>query len=370
MKIQAAVKYADKDEFLYETLELDQPQANEVLVKIAGAGICHTDVVFAAGALPEYPFPAVFGHEGSGVIEAVGKDVKSFKPGDHVVISFGSCGHCRECKNHLPSYCEALEVHNGIGRRPDGSSALKNEKGEVVSSHFFGQSSFGTYAITTERNLVKVEKDLPIELLGPLGCGIQTGAGAVLQSMNMREGYNLVVFGGGAVGLAAIMAGAIRKAGKNILVEPKASNRALAKELGASDVIDPSNCNVEEAIRALLPQGADYILDTTGIPDVQKSAYACMARHGMLGFIGITPPETNLPGDVQTVLAQGQRIIGILEGDADPGLFIPEMISYYRAGRFPFDRLVKFYPMSEINTAIAEQFGGICIKPVLIPDTK
>ena len=367
MKVQAVVKYEGEQSFNYETLELDPPRADEVLVKIVGVGICHTDLVFATGLVPDYPFPAVFGHEGAGIVVAVGTDVKRCKPGDHVVISYASCGHCSACREHLP-YCISGEALNMAGHRLDGSTALHGAKGDV-SSHFFGQSSFATHALTYERNVVKVDADLPLELLGPLGCGVQTGVGAVMNSLNVREGQSLVVFGGGPVGLSAIMAGAIRKAGKLILVEPKASNRALAKELGATDVIDPSDVNVEEALPPLLPEGADYILDTTGFEEVQASAFACLARHGTLGFIGVTMPEVKLPSDVATLLKQGQHLIGIIEGDADPASFIPEMITHYRAGRLPFDRMITRYPMSEINKAIYDQLEGRCIKPVLVPET-
>lgn len=366
MKVEAAVKYIGEDTFRHESVELDQPRADEILVKISGSGICHTDLIFASGFIPGYPFPAVLGHEGSGVVEAVGKDVKNFKLGDHVVISFRSCGHCRECKDHLAPYCESMEAYNFTGRRPDGSIAFHNAQGDV-SSNFFGQSSFASHVLTYERNLVKVEKDLPLELLGPLGCGIQTGFGAVLQSLKMREGRSLVVFGGGPVGLSAIMGGAVRKASKLILVEPKSGNRELAKEFGATDVIDPTNTNVEDAIRALLPHGADYVVDTTGMENVQATACACLAKHGTFGFVGITMPSIKLPGTVSTLLSKGQKFIGIIEGDAEPGLFIPEMIAHYRAGRLPFDRMIKCYKLSEINQAINDQLEGRCIKPVLIP---
>lgn len=367
MKISAAIKYENEPAFRVETLTLDDPRPDEVLVKIAGVGLCHTDLVFSSGALP-YPFPAVFGHEGAGVVQKVGADVKGFAPGDHVLISFASCGHCSLCDEDLPPYCDTWNERNVIGSRLDGSTALHNDKGDV-GSHFFGQSSMADYAITFERNLVKVDKDLPLHLLGPFGCGIQTGAGAVMKSLDLREGRSIVIFGGGPVGLAAVMAAKIRKAGNIVLVEPKASRRDLGTEFGATATFDPTEEGFDERLAEHLPRGAEYVLDCTGVPSAQEAAFACLAKYGTLGFIGVSPPDTKMPGDINAVMSRGQRLIGIIEGDADPAAFIPELIEHYRAGNLPFEKMTTVYPLSQVNQAIMDQHSGACVKAILVPET-
>lgn len=366
MRTQAAVAYSGQPGFRYETVEIDAPRADEILVRVLGVGLCHTDLVFSSGAAP-YPFPAVLGHEGAGVVEAVGADVKKVRPGDSVLISFRSCGACDRCGEGDAAYCRTMPMLNYTGRRTDGSAALSNGEGPV-SSNFFGQSSFAGHAITYERNVVKVDSSLPVEIMGPLGCGIQTGAGAVMRSLAAREGSSFLVNGGGSVGLSAVMGARIQRCATIILVEPMESRRKLALELGATHCIDPGAVeDVAAAVRAIVPLGVDNALETTGIPAVQAAALASLGSKGTLGIVGVSAPGTLLPGDVNTVMTFGQTIKGIIEGDSDPDEFIPELIAHYQAGRLPFDRLVKTYPLSQINEAIAAQHHGDCIKAVLIP---
>ena len=366
MKTQAAVAYTGKPGFKYETVEIEAPRGDEILVRILGVGLCHTDLVFSSGAAP-YPFPAVLGHEGSGVVEAVGANVSKVKPGDSVLITFRSCGACDRCGAGDAAYCRTMPMLNYTGRRTDGTSALSNEAGPV-SSNFFGQSSFAGHAITYERNVVKVDAGLPVEIMGPLGCGIQTGAGAVMRSLAAKQGSSFLVTGGGSVGLSAVMGARIQGCNPIILVEPMESRRQLALELGATHCIDPKAVeDVAAAVRAIAPMGIDNALDTTGVPAVQSSALATLGSKGTLGLVGVSAPGTPMPGDVNTVMTFGQSVKGIIEGDSNPDEFIPELIAHYKAGRLPFDKLVKTYRLSEINEAIAAQHHGDCVKAVLIP---
>jgi aryl-alcohol dehydrogenase len=366
MKTQAAVAYTGQPGFKYEAVEIEAPRADEILVRVLGVGLCHTDLVFSSGAAP-YPFPAVFGHEGSGVVEAVGANVKKVKAGDSVLITFRSCGACDRCGEGDAAYCRTMPLLNYTGRRTDGTSAISNEAGPV-SSNFFGQSTFAGHAITYERNVVKVDPSLPVEIMGPLGCGIQTGAGAAMRSLAAKKGSAFLVTGGGSVGLSAVMGAKIQGCATIILVEPMESRRKLAMELGATHCIDPTATeDVPAAVRAIAPMGVDNALDTTGIPAVQAAALACLGSKATLGLVGVSAPGTPMPGDVNTVMTFGQSVKGIIEGDSDPDEFIPELIEHFKAGRLPFDKLVKKFRLSEINEAIAAQHHGDCVKAVLIP---
>jgi len=365
----AAVARAAGADFTIEQVAVDGPRAGEVLVRIAGTGLCHTDLVFR-DQFDAFAKPAVLGHEGSGVIEAVGEGVSGLAVGDKVVLGFSSCGHCPRCAEHLPSYCQVFVPMNYAGfRLEDGTTAYADATGAKVSSHFFGQSSFATLAVTRAVNVVKPgDTALPIELLGPLGCGFQTGAGAVLKSFDAQPGSSLVVFGGGPVGLAAIMAGRIRDLAQVILVEPVAARRAIALEIGATHVIDPAAGDVGAAIRAIVPLGVDAALDTTGNVGVIETGLAHLAPHGVIGLVGVPRDLTaSITVNITALMTPGHRIIGIIEGDSDPQTFIPELLAYQAAGQFPFDRLIQTFPLSAINEAIAAQARGECIKVVLIP---
>ena len=196
---KAAVSRAAGAQPQIETVTVEAPRPDEVLVEMRGVGVCHTDMVMRDGHLP-VPLPVVLGHEGSGVVKAVGSDVTELAVGDHVVLSFMSCSHCVSCDEHAPAYCHSWVPLNFFGARADGSTALTDAAGAAVHSHVFGQSSFATHAIAKERDTVVVPKEAPLERLGPLGCGIQTGAGAIMNSLAVGRGDAVAIFGGGAVG--------------------------------------------------------------------------------------------------------------------------------------------------------------------------
>ncbi|HEX7871314.1 MAG TPA: NAD(P)-dependent alcohol dehydrogenase [Sphingobium sp.] len=367
MDMIAAIAEAPHSGFTLATVQIGEPRAHEARVRIVGVGLCHTDLVARDQFIP-IPLPAVLGHEGAGIVEAVGSAVTKVKPGDAVVIGFSSCGHCPRCEEHLPSYCREFPVLNYAGARPDGSSGLSRD-GKALSASFFGQSSFAGHALADERNLVKVDANaVKLEIAGPLGCGLQTGAGAVLRSMDCPAGSTLAIFGGGPVGQAAVMAAAVRACATIILVEPVASRRAIALELGATHVIDPAEGDVTAAIRAILPAGVDFALETSGREPVVEAALASLGSHGMLGLVGVPPkPESSIAINLASIITYGHRIVGIIEGDSDLDGFIPELVALHAAGRFPFERLVTTYPLADINEAVAAQHRGDCIKAVLIP---
>jgi aryl-alcohol dehydrogenase len=364
MQVTAAVARAADKDFSIETVVLDDPRDDEILVRVVGVGLCHTDIVFkATGTIPA---PAVLGHEGSGIVEKVGANVTKVAPGDRVAMTFRSCGQCPRCTKGEPAYCHTMPMLNYTGMRTDGSKAISKD-GEPIAGNFFGQSSFATYALTYERNVVKVPEGVPLELMGPLGCGIQTGAGGVMRSLAAEKGSSILILGGGAVGLSAVMGAKIQGCSTIIVLEPHESRRKLALELGATHVIDPkAQTDFAAEVRKIVPIGVDYAFDTTGIPPVLQATMNCLGPHGVFGIVGIAPPGTPMPGDLMTAVTFGHTVKGIIEGDSDPDVFIPEMIEHYRAGRLPFDKLIRTYPLSEINKAIADQHHGDCVKVVLL----
>ncbi|MTD12517.1 alcohol dehydrogenase catalytic domain-containing protein [Nakamurella sp. YIM 132087] len=364
MDITAAVVDEVGGPFHLRTVTLDAPDPDEVLLEIAGVGLCHTDLAAKDGHLP-FPLPGVFGHEGSGTVLRVGSAVTKVAPGDNVVLSFHSCGQCTQCKTGAPAYCLQFMPLNFGGARPDGRATL--HAGDTsLGSEFFGQSSFGTHALAHERNVVKVPDDAPLEILGPLGCGIQTGAGAVLNSLDCPPGSSILVLGGGSVGLSAVMAAAARGLSTILVLEPHEARRALALELGATHALDPADGPLPEQVRAILPEGVDHAIDTTGLVTVLEAAVQSLAQRGKVGIIGVpSDPTAALPVGLIQAQMIGLTVVGIVEGDSDPDVFIPELLELHRSGRFPIEKLITTAPFTEINEAVERQARGEAVKIVL-----
>lgn len=360
MKIRAAVFREDADGPAIEELELIGPAEGEVLVRVLATGVCHTDMK-SAGAGSPVPRPVVLGHEGAGTVEAVGPGVTKVAAGDPVVMTFGSCGQCPSCREAQPAYCA---VHNDFAcLRPDGRHYL-SANGAPVHGDFFSQSSFATHAIGNQRNVVKVRADAPLELLGPLGCGIQTGAGAVLNDLRLRPGQSLAIFGVGAVGLAAVMAARIAGAGRIVALDRHAHRLELARELGADDTILATGEALAPEVLRLVPGGVDNALDTTGALAVMRQAIDVLAPRGTCGFVATPWDGAELSLSVRHLL-KGRSVRGIVQGDSNPDIFIPRLVDFFMRGSFPFDRLVRFYPFEEIAQAFRDAEEGRTIKPVL-----
>lgn len=351
-RIKAAVLRKRGGPLKIESLEMEGPKDDEVLVRLVASGICHTDIDFC-DYWDRADGPIVLGHEGAGVVEQIGEKVKGVRRGDHVVLSYQSCGRCSQCRRGHPTACEHFYEANFGFARLDGSNALHRSG---VRGHFFGQSSFATHALATERNVVKVAKRSDLALLAPLGCGLQTGAGTVINSLKVPKGASIAVFGTGAVGLAAAMAARIVGANPIIGVDIRPKRLKLAMQLGVTHVIDNRRDRVAPLIAVITGSGVDYVVETTASVKMHALATEVLNPHGAVAL---------LTGEMGTALPDGRRTIGIIQGDAVPQLFIPKLIALYRAGLFPFDRLVKFYNFSKINTAIADAKSGKTIKPVL-----
>ncbi|WP_375388243.1 NAD(P)-dependent alcohol dehydrogenase [uncultured Amnibacterium sp.] len=362
--IHAAVLDGIGADFEIQPVELDDPRPGEVLVRTVATGVCGTDVHVQHGGIP-FPLPGVVGHEGAGVVEAVGAGVTSVEPGDQVLLTFTSCGRCRSCRTAHPAYCDDFLPRNLLGgQRADGSSPIHRD-GQDLHAHFFAQSSFATHALAEERSVVRVAPEADLSLLAPLGCGVQTGAGTVLNVLRPEPGTTLVVFGAGAVGLSAVMAAALSATLHIVVVDIVPSRLRLAEEIGATATIDPRSADVRDEVMALTGgRGAEHAVDATGVPAVLETAMSVLAPLGTLASIGASAPGTTLAVDVNHWL-NGRRYIGITEGDSVPQVFLPALSALVEQGRFPLERLIRHYPFDRINDAVAAVRAGEVVKPVL-----
>jgi aryl-alcohol dehydrogenase len=364
MEIDAAVMFEQSGKFSLEKLEISEPLDNEVMVKIVSSGICHTDLAARDQHLP-IPLPCVFGHEGAGVVEKVGNRVTKVQPGDHVALSWGCCGACSACRSGNDPYCENFLAINFGCTRPDGSTTLSLGD-QSIHSNFFGQSAFAEYALVGEGNVVKAPKDVPLELLGPLGCGVQTGAGAVINTLQARPGSSIAIFGMGTVGISALLGAQVCGCTTTIAVDIHPQRLEMAKELGASHTINSTETDPVEAILELTNGGPNFSLECVGNPAVFRQAVDVLPILGVCGLLGVVAPGTEVSLNMDLIM-NGRTVRGIIEGDAIPDLFIPQLIELYRQGRFPFDKIMKFYPFKEINKAVEDMEQGRVIKPVLKP---
>ncbi|MGW2171559.1 NAD(P)-dependent alcohol dehydrogenase [Streptomyces sp. NPDC001705] len=362
MKFRAALLRSYEARFAVEEVVLDEgPGADEILVRIAGCGMCRTDLAVRHSA-GRSPLPAVLGHEGAGVVVETGGAVTGLRTGDHVVLSFDSCGHCRNCLGAAPAHCDSFATLNLFGGREEQAERFTDATGAVLAPRWFGQSSFAEYAVVPASNAVRVDPALPLELLGPLGCGFLTGAGAVLNSFALGPGDTLVVLGAGAVGLAAVMA-ADAVGATTVAVDRHPERLALAERFHATP-LRAASTNLPDRIRRLTGGGAGYALDTTGSAELINDALRSLRPTGHLGLVARL--HDTLPLDPGT-LDRGRGISHICEGDAVPGLLIPRLTALWQAGRFPFDQLIRTYPLADINRAEQDCDAGRVVKPVLIP---
>lgn len=359
----AAIATDPDGPFILDTIALESPRADEVLVRIVASGLCHTDLSSKSGKTP-FPLPAVFGHESAGIVAEIGADVISVAPGDRVVVSFSSCGRCRMCRRGHPSNCIEWGARNlQSGTRPDGS-ATAHWQGKPVNANYFGQSSFAEFALARESNVVKVASDAPLSLLASLGCGIQTGVGTVLNVLDPEPDDSLIVFGAGAVGLAAVMGAAIAGVRTIVVVDRVAGRLDIARACGATDVV-LAGTEDSEALDLSGGAGFDHVVEATGHPLVLEAAIAVLATAGTCAIVGAPAVGTRIAVDVK-FLMRGRRLVGVTQGDSDPKLMIPRLVEYHRRGLLPLEQITTFYPFAQINEAAADAVSGKTIKPVLV----
>ncbi len=373
LEIQAAVARSSAEPFVTEKLYLKAPAANEIRVKIVATSVCHTDLMTKGEALCE--FPIVLGHEGAGVVDALGDEVTEFDVGDHVVLSYDYCGRCRQCKNHKPSYCDNHGSLNFAGTRANGDKTHRSPDSDAadVFGSFFQQSSFATYALSNTSNTIKVDKSLPLPLLAPLGCGVQTGAGTVLNTLQVQPDTSIVVFGCGCVGLSAIMAAKVAGAKNIVAVDVNPARLQMALDLGASHALAPGDFaepgSIVEHVKSISQgNGCQYAIDTTGAPSILRQAFDCCGPLGVTAMIAPGVPGTEVSIEMLGLLP-GKSLRGVIQGDSVSKTFIPKLIELWQDGRFPFDRmLTKFASIDSIEDVAQAMGRGEVIKPVVILD--
>jgi aryl-alcohol dehydrogenase len=364
VKIQAAVAWEAGATLSVEEFDLDDPRDDEILVKVEAVGVCHTDDNARLGRLPVV-FPIILGHEGAGTVERAGRDVTKVRPGDRVLFTPDYCGQCEQCVLGKTPYCDQVVQVTFIGTRPDGTSRA-HQNGKPVRAAFFGQSSFATHSLVTERNIIPVAPDAPLHYLAGFTCGVQTGAGAILNAMPVGSASKVAIWGTGAVGLAAVMAAKASGAAEIVAIDWVGHRLALAAELGATATIDTAGqelADVAAAVVKLTGRGVDVALDTTGNPAVILAEVQSLATHGTASVITSSGAPISLPpGDL---LLKGRQLRGTMGGHINPTIFIPRLLELHARGRFPVDRLVRNYSFSRLNEAIADSLSGVTIKPVL-----
>jgi aryl-alcohol dehydrogenase len=363
MHITAAVVRERSGPFNIERIDLCDPRADEVLVEVVASGMCATDL---HGRDAYYPtqFPKVFGHEGAGIVRAVGSGVTTLKTGDHVVMAYPFCGECPNCRTQRQSYCVEAFPLKMNGTRADGST-LHSKDGEPIYSAFFQQSSFGNFTIANERFAVKVRNDAPLEQVCALACGGQTGAGAVLNVMKPGAGDSFAVFGVGAVGLSGLMAAKIAGCDPIIAVDVHDHRLALARELGATHTINNSGrTDVVAEIRKITGLGVRFSLETSALPVVFREAVDVLMPAGTCVLLGSARAGTEVTFETP-FLQNGRSVRGVIQGDSVPKEFLPRLADYVVGGKFPVERMIAFYNFADINRAADESSKGVTIKPVL-----
>jgi aryl-alcohol dehydrogenase len=345
--------------FTIAELDLAEPRADEVLVRVHSVGLCGTDLEFANF----FPTPAVLGHEGAGIVERVGSRVVSVEPGDHVAMSFASCGSCTLCLTGSPAYCRRFDALNFTGTRPDGTTAL-SLNGSAVNGHFLGQSSFASHVVAPERAVVRIDPSIDLRHVGPFGCGFQTGAGGVLNVLRPEPSSTIAIFGAGAVGVAAIIAAGLCGCGAVVAVDVNEDKLTAARGFGATHLVNSTTTDVAKALAEIAPGGLNYAIDTTGREDVLRTGVEALGPLGRMGVIGIGPSES-MRFEWRSIL-NGRSVTGIIAGSSLPQVFLPALLDLHTAGRFPVDRMISYFPFGQINEAVTAVRRGEVGKAVLV----
>jgi len=346
-----------------EELELDAPYDDEVLIRVTSCGVCGTDKGCIHGLEP-YPTPGVLGHEGAGIVEAIGRDVKSVRPGDRVMIGFPFCGECRACRRGEMRYCEKGQPLCFSGHRLDGSGGMKRLNGEPLAARFFQQSSWATHTLALGRQLAKVPDGLDLDLCGPYGCSISTGAGTILNELRPTPGSSIAIFGAGNVGLAAVMAARLTGATQIIAVDKVPERLALARELGATHSLVHSPDTTLE-LKELTGGHLDYTIEATDGSNLVGEAITALGPRGTCAMVGGAKMTAMVRYNHPDVLMQGKHIIGVMGGGGQTPRFLESLMELQRQGRFPLEKLVRFYDFADVNQAVDDSDAGTTIKPIL-----
>ncbi|KWU44405.1 aryl-alcohol dehydrogenase [Rhodotorula sp. JG-1b] len=351
-------------------VELQDPQPNEVLVKVTACGLCHTDLIIQAGVFPS-PFPCSVGHEGSGTVLSVGSAVTRVQPGDEVLLSYANCAECGYCKMGRPAGCVGFMDRNfGRVRNPSvGAAPVGTLAGTDIPVHgtFFGQSALARHCLAVETSVVKVPKGLDLALFAPLGCGLQSGAGAVLNMLKPAESSSVVVFGLGAVGFGAVWAALYLKVKTVIVVDLVPSRRDLALSHGATHAFDGRSPTLLHDIQhATEGLGAEYAVEATGVERVLRTAWESIRNLGRVVSVGNPGPGSRTPFDITDQVNSSKTWSGLVEGDSNPPVFIPQLMRMHAEGHFPIESIVRNFPAEQFDQALAAMKSGEVIKPVIL----
>lgn len=346
-------------------LELADPGANQVLVRIEAAGLCHSDLSVVNGDRVR-PLPMALGHEAAGTVVAVGTGVTDVAAGDHVVLVYvPSCGECWFCASGQPALCERGAASNGAGELLGGGRALKDRRGHPVNHHL-GVSAFCTFAVVDRSSAVVIAADVPFDVAALLGCAMSTGYGAVARTAGVSAGESVAVFGLGGVGLSAVIAAHALGADPIVAVDPVAAKRELALELGATIAVAPDDA---AAVLAALPgRGAQWAFEAVGSSAVLAGAFAGTGRGGTTVAMGLPHPSAELTLPALTVVAEARTLKGSYMGSTRPQIDIPAMVELWRAGLLPVEKLISGHlPLTDINLALERLADGSAVRQILVP---
>ena len=360
----AALPYAQSRPLSIEEVELDAPGAGEVLVRIAAAGLCHSDLSVINGDRPR-PMPMALGHEAAGVVEALGSEVDDLAVGDHVVMVFmPSCGHCLPCAEGRPALCEPGAAANGKGALLSGGVRL-HSRGEGLHHHL-GCSAFADHAVVSRRSLVRIDRDVPLAEAALFGCAVLTGVGAVVNTARLQAGQTAVVIGLGGVGLASLLGALAAGASKVVAVDLSEQKLALARDLGATATVDGRDADAVEQVRALTGGGADVAFEMAGSVRALEQAWRMTRRGGTTITAGLPPPDAALAVNVVSLVAEERTLKGSYIGTCVPMRDIPRYIALYRAGRLPVDRLMSgSLTLDEINVGFDRLRAGRVVRQII-----
>lgn len=347
-------------------VRLDDPRPDELIVEVRAAGICHSDLAGRDQYMP-FPLPGVLGHEGAGIVRAVGSAVTRVAIGDRVVMSQAFCGTCQTCAEGRVTACPHAGTLSLSGVRADGTGTIADSEGRPLSGGFLGQSSWATHALVREANVVGIDDGLPWEVAASMACGVQTGAGAILNVLKPRSADAVVVFGAGTVGLSAVMAARHGGSETVIVSDPQPHRLELARELGATHTLDPTSVDVVDAVRDLANGGASFAIEASGALAAGAAAVRCLDRTGTCLLLGVPPFGTPIELD-WIGLVSGQTILGVPYGGGSPSTTISSLLEIRASGGLPVEKLIKTYPFDQVGQAIADMEAGVALKPVLLLD--
>ncbi|MBX3648446.1 MAG: zinc-dependent alcohol dehydrogenase family protein [Rhodocyclaceae bacterium] len=373
MKIRAAVlnqtglsaPYAQSRPLAIETLDLGTPGKGEVLVRIAAAGLCHSDLSVINGDRPR-PVPMALGHEAAGVVEQVGEDVADLAPGDHVVMVFvPSCGHCGPCAEGRPALCEPGAAANTAGTLVSGARRL-SRNGTAIQHHM-GVSAFADHAIVSRRSLVRIDPELPLDEAALFGCAVLTGVGAVVNTARVPPGSSVAVLGLGGVGLNSLLAAVASGAEKIIALDMIESKLQLARQLGATHAVNAGDKDAIEQVKALTQGGVDYAFEMAGSVAALELAYRITRRGGTTVTAGLPNPQSNWPLQAVTLVAEERTVKGSYIGSCVPSRDVPRYIALYRAGKLPVDKLMSArIALDDINAGFDRLASGEAVRQVIV----